>query len=235
MAGASAWPRTRGVGAVVRAGALPVGCHGKAQTSEAALPPADAPADLLAEGTIATPDASWTRLQRGMGGTAGILPATIGGLICAASALDARLAAEISGTSPAYLVVAGSGASPSWVLAARLVEERRARPLFEGKGALFQTQDAGAGVVVIAGTRPTQTNAVVGIAPGGWLVVGRSAGRARGAVAVRDAHVAVEGADRRRGGGRIDRHRSPRDGAEGVARFGGGRRVEPRAKSDARR
>ena len=175
MAGASGCPGTRRV-ALRFALALAVGCHGKAsQTSDAALPPIEAPADLLAEGTIAAPDASWTRLQRGMGGAAGILPATIGGLICAASGLDTRLATEISGTSPAYLVVAGSAASPSWVLAARLVEERRARPLFEGKGALFQTQDAGAGVVVIAGARPAQTNAIVGIAPGGWLVIGRSA------------------------------------------------------------
>jgi hypothetical protein len=175
MAGASACPGTRRV-ALCFALALSVGCHGKGSpVSDAALPPVEAPADLLAEGTVAAPDASWTRLQRGIGGAAGILPATIGGLICAASGLDTRLAAEISGTSPAYLVVAGTAASPSWVLAARLVEERRARPLFEGKGALFQTQHAGAGVVVIAGARPPPTNAVVGIAPGGWLVIGRSA------------------------------------------------------------
>lgn len=168
--------------ALVVALAASIGCHSANPNKDAdgpapALPPVDAPASLLAEGTIAAPDATWLRLQRGLGGGMGMLPTSLGGLICAASGLDAKLGAEISGTSPAYLVVAGHGGAPSWVLAARLVEERRARPLFEGPTAIFQANDAGAGVMVLAGkgAPAPQRRVAVGIAPGGWLVLGPSA------------------------------------------------------------
>ncbi len=149
-------------------------CHGKTEPPphETMLAPVEAPASLIAEGAITAPDATWLRLQRGIGAGAGVLPSTLGELICAASGLDAKLGAEVSGTSPAYLVVAGKGVSPSWVLAARLADERHARPLFEGVSPVFQVVDAGAGVVVLRSAQPTP---VVGIAPGGWVVVGASA------------------------------------------------------------
>jgi hypothetical protein len=139
------------------------------------LPPVAPPPNLLAEGAIATPDATWQRFQRGAGGGAGLLPSTLGGLVCIAAGLDARLGGEISGTSPAYLVVAGEPASPSWVLAARLVEERRARPLFEGASAIFDAKDAGGGVLELSPKgRPAREGGFVGVAVGGWVVVGSS-------------------------------------------------------------
>ena len=143
--------------------------------ARAALPPVPAPASLIAEGAIASPDATWQRLQRGMGGAAGLLPTTLGGAVCAAAGLDARLGGEISGASPAYLVVAGDPASPSWVLAARLVEERRARPLFEGASAVFDARDAGGGLIELSARgRPPARGGVAAIAAGGWVVIGGS-------------------------------------------------------------
>jgi hypothetical protein len=59
------------------------------------------------------------------------------------------------------------------VVAARLVEERRARPLFEGQRAIFEALDGGSGLVVLRSRGAAKaTEVVTAIAPGGWLVVG---------------------------------------------------------------
>jgi hypothetical protein len=160
------------------------GCHAKANEGDVArgpLAPVAAPAALIVEGVVATPDATWQRFQHGVGGGAGLLPTTLGGIVCAATGLDARLGAEITGASPAYLVAAGDPASPGWLLAMRLVEERRARPLFEGASAIFDARDAGPGVVELSARGKASVlsgaagSAVVAIAPGGWLVLGSTA------------------------------------------------------------
>ena len=170
--------------ALVIAGACVSGCHAKSDAAsaggESPLPPVDAPASLLVEGVVATPDATLQRVQRGIGGGAGLFPSTLGGIVCAATGLDARLGAEINGASPAYLVLAGDPAAPSWVLAARLVEARRARPLYEGTTAVLDAHDGGAGLVLLAERQDTRAlppgrHEVVGIAPGGWVVIGQSA------------------------------------------------------------
>jgi hypothetical protein len=160
----------------------PVGCHAKGDATESVaaqpLPPVPPPPSLLAEGTFRTPDTTWQRLQRGLGGGAGILPSTLGGLICALSAVDPRLAPAVDGQSPAYAVVAGSGgdaASRGWVVSARLVEERRVRPLFEGAEAAFDAHDAGGGMTVISAKgRVPGAGPVAALVPGGWLAVGSS-------------------------------------------------------------
>ena len=169
--------------ALVAAGVSLAACHSKrdVETREAPagrLAPVPPPAGLLAEGAIGTPNATWQRLQRGAGGGAGLLPTTLGGLICAAVGLDPRLGAEVNGDSPAYVAVAGDPASPSWVFAARLVEERRARPLYEGQGAVFALTDAGDGLGTLSAIgRPVAQGApgvVTGVAPGGWVLVASS-------------------------------------------------------------
>jgi hypothetical protein len=175
-AGGSALVSRVAIGLLCVSGAGLGGCHEKressAQGTSAELAPAPAPAELLAEGVIATPDATWQRLQRGVGGAAGLLPTTLGGIVCAATGLDARLGAEINGGAPAYLVLSGDPALPAWVLAMRLVEERRARPLFEGASAIFEVRDAGGGAIELAAKgRPGPLGSFVGIAPGGWVVL----------------------------------------------------------------
>ena len=145
---------------------------GPSATTLAAVAP---PSALIAEGVLATPDLTWQRLQRGGGGGAGLLPTTLGGLLAGALGFDAKLGGEIEGGSPAYVVIAGDAASPSWLLAARLVEDRRARPLFEGKGAIFVAHDAGGDVLSLSAPgKPPPHGLACGIAPGGWFVFASS-------------------------------------------------------------
>jgi len=164
--------------ALVACASSSVGCRakGKGEGASESAGPVAPPANLLAEGVIATPDATWQRIQRGAGGGAGLLPTTLGGLLSGVAGLDAKLGPEINGASPAYVVVAGEGPSPSWALAARLLEERRARPLFEGEGAVFDARDAGGGVEILSPRgKPSRSTEVVAVVPGGWLVVANDA------------------------------------------------------------
>src|SRR5438105_3001503 len=80
---------------------------GAADAAEAAV---QAPPDLLADLYVSTPNASWGKLQRGVGGAIGILPPGIGGMVCTACGMDFSFADEIDGTSPAYGVIAGDPA-----------------------------------------------------------------------------------------------------------------------------
>ena len=83
-----------------------------AQTMKVAEAPLPAPDGLLADITMGTPNASWAKLQRGIGGAVGILPASAGGIICTAAGLDPFIAREIDGAAaPIYGVVAGDPAS----------------------------------------------------------------------------------------------------------------------------
>jgi len=152
-----------------------VGCRSKPSPDQAAsltLAPVPAPSGLLAEGILATPDATWQRLQRGGGGGAGLLPTSIGGLLAGALGLDPRLGLEVNGASPVYVVAAGDGASPAWVFAARLTEERRARPLLEGPGAVAGVRDGGEGLTILVPSGKRGSEEIVSaVAPGGWLVV----------------------------------------------------------------
>src|SRR3954464_3303657 len=73
---------------------------------DAAEPPVPAPDGLLADVYVSTPNSSWGKLQRGIGGAVGILPPGIGGMVCTACGIDFTFADEIDGTSPAYAVIA---------------------------------------------------------------------------------------------------------------------------------
>jgi hypothetical protein len=133
-----------------------------------------APADLLAEVTIASPDATWQRLQRGVGGAAGILPSTLGGVLVTATGVDPSVGLEIDGRSAAYGVVAGSVGAPSWVLAARLVDARRVRASFEAETSRFDVHTSGDLEVATpkgAGTSPAHSLGLA-LTTSGWLVVG---------------------------------------------------------------
>ncbi len=190
------------------------------------------PADLLAEGTIATPDASWQRFQRGVGGRPGSCRRRSEGSSARRRGSTRGSAPRSTATSPAYLVLAGDPAAPSWLLAVRLVEERHARPLFEGGSAVFDARDAGGGVLALATKgRSAAPGVAVGIAPGGWLVLGGSPAALRGARSVRHADPAVEGRGAERGA--VDRRAA--GGARGERRDRGRRRLERRAAGDARR
>jgi hypothetical protein len=102
-----------------------------------------APADLLAEGVVPTPDSSWGKLQRAVGGTIGLVPSTLGGLITALGGVDSSVALEIDGMAPAYFAASGSPSDPSWVVVSHLRDARHARAeLAIGDGGRFKAKEA---------------------------------------------------------------------------------------------
>lgn len=137
-----------------------------------------APADLLCDLYVASPNASWGRLQRGVGGAAGILPTTLPAVLIALTGLDPRLATELDGTSPMYGAVAGDPADPGVALAMKLVDARRARALFAGgEGAPYTARDAG-GITLLdpateAKGRGAGVEIAIAIAPNGYLLAAR--------------------------------------------------------------
>jgi hypothetical protein len=142
------------------------------KTEEPALP---APDGLLADVYMATPNASWAKLQRNIGGAVGILPASAGGIICAVAGLDPFVAAEIDGAAPIYGVIAGDPANPGFVIAMKLGDLRKARAiLVDGDTARFTPkEDAGVTELVPKGDQPTGGPVVVGLSPNGYVLVAR--------------------------------------------------------------
>jgi hypothetical protein len=128
---------------------------------------------MLCDVVLATPNATWSRLQKGIGGTVGILPFTFGGLLATLAGIDPNLGQEIDGTAPAYAVLAGDPADPAYAVAAKLVDVRRARLAFvDAEGARF-TARPGEGIVELVpkGIAPP---VAVGLSNGGYLIVARS-------------------------------------------------------------
>ena len=142
------------------------------KVEEPALP---APAGLLADVYMATPNSSWAKLQRNIGGAVGILPASAGGIICAAAGLDPFVAAEIDGAAPIYGVIAGDPTNAGFVIAMKLVDLRKARAmLVDGDTARFTPkEDAGVTELVPKGGRETDAPVVVGLSPNGYVLVAR--------------------------------------------------------------
>jgi hypothetical protein len=104
--------------------------------------PVAAPADLLADVYAISPNTSWSKLQRGIGGAVGILPATLPGIIGFMADMDPRIANEIDGASPIYGVLAGDPAHPGFCIAMKLVDPRRARLLLtDGETAVFNVRE----------------------------------------------------------------------------------------------
>ncbi len=104
------------------------------KTEEPALvtePPVDAPAGLVAEAILATPDATWKKAQTAIGGFVLLAPPTFGGILGAAAHMPA-LQNIVDGASPAY-AVAGEGGR--WVVAAHVVTPSLARSTLADAGA----------------------------------------------------------------------------------------------------
>ncbi len=143
-------------------------------------PPVPAPDGLLCDLYVAAPNAAWTKLQRGVGGPAGILPATLPGVVVLLADLDITLASELDGTAPMYGAAAGDPADPSLVVAMRLVDPRRARSMLVGDGdagPFVAREEAGMTVLVPASRRPTEPprdgRFEVALTKNGYLVLGR--------------------------------------------------------------
>lgn len=161
------------------------GCSSCEKKDEkAAVPevPAPAPADLLADVYAMSPNTSWSRLQRGIGGAVGILPATLPGIIGFMAELDPRIGNEIDGGAPIYAVLAGDPAHPAFCIAMKLVDPRRARMLLtDGETALFNVREepapAGQLTHLVPKTRVERADkkqpAVSALTNNGYIAVGK--------------------------------------------------------------
>ncbi len=161
---------------VVALGKCSGGPHGVDAGAVATEPLAQAPDDLLADIYVASPNASWTKLQRGVGGAVGILPTTLPGVLVAVADLDISLATELDGTAPMYGVVAGDPADPTIAFAMKLVDARRARGLLaDGDTARFSAKDV-SGMTVLVPNRSTSADRKLQLAitQNGYLLVARA-------------------------------------------------------------
>lgn len=153
------------------------GDGGGGQDAAASLaPPVPAPDALLADIYVGSPNVAWTKLQRGVGGAVGILPATAGGIVCAASGLDPGIAAEIDGAAPLYGVLAGDPAAPAWAIAMKLLDGRKARGvLADGDTGRFATREiAGADLTeLVAKPGASGPQVALALTPNAYLVLAR--------------------------------------------------------------
>lgn len=143
-----------------------------------AEPVAKAPDDLIAELYVGSPNATWTKLQRGIGGAAGILPATMPGVIVAMSDLDPTLAGELDGTAPIYGALSGDPTDPEWALALKLSDGRHARGLLiDGDTARFNGKQAPGMTILVPKTVASvgEETKQVAITSNGWLLVAKKA------------------------------------------------------------
>jgi hypothetical protein len=137
-------------------------------------PAVAAPEGLLADVYMTTPNASWSKLQRNVGGAFGILPASASGTICMAAGLDPYVASEIDGTAPIFGVVAGDPANAGFVIAMKLVDLRRARTvLADGETSRFTPkEDAGVTELLPKGEAPG-AGFIIGLSANGYILVAR--------------------------------------------------------------
>lgn len=156
--------------------ALGLGCK-RRPLPPAPLAPAEAPvpapAQHLADFVIPSPNALWSHLQRGIGGAAGILPMTFGGLACVTAGLEVGLGSEVDGASPAYGVLALDAGAPTFVVAMRLTDPRRTRDaLLLADTARFTPKESGS-ITVLApkGQSPSLAPVTgIGLTPAGSVV-----------------------------------------------------------------
>lgn len=142
--------------------------------SAVAEPEVPAPATLLAEVSIPTPNATWAKLQRSIGGAVGILPSSFGGLVATFTGLDLGFADEVDGLAPAYAALgapAVEGSGVGFVIAAKLVEMRRVRALLlGGDTSKYKARQEGTLTYL---TGPTKDYAMA-LTASGYLLVGGS-------------------------------------------------------------
>ncbi len=153
--------------------------EGEPLAPASALAPVPAPDGLLADVRVSSPNASWQKLQRGVGGALGILPSTLGGLVCALAGLDPALGPEIDGAAPIAGAVADDPKAPgavAWALAMKMVEPRRAKDLLTDADTARYTARALEGMTVLVPKGGASLPVSVALAPGGYLLLARSEG-----------------------------------------------------------
>lgn len=154
------------------------GCSGeKKEVVPAAEAPAPTPDGLLADAYVVSPNPSWSRLQRGVGGAVGILPATLPSIVAMAADLDPRIGAELDGSAAMFGSVAGDPAAPGFCVAIKLVDPRRARlMLTDAETGRYTVRESG-GVTHLVPKAPPAENrkpAAAALTGNGYVVVGKA-------------------------------------------------------------
>jgi len=113
-------------------------------------------------------------VQRGVGGALGIMPVTIGGVVCALAGLDPTIGSEVDGGSPAYGVVADDdNGDAGYAIAMKLTDPQHTHMLLlEGETARFRAREEGTLRVLLAKANPLPL--AVALARGGYLLVARN-------------------------------------------------------------
>lgn len=122
--------------------------HTTEEAPQVAEPPVPAPAGLVAEAILATPDATWKRAQTSIGGFVLLAPPTFGGILGATARMPA-LQTIVDGASPAYAVAGDNG---RWVVAAHVVTPSLARGALADAGAAEGSCVRQAGSFVLVGS-----------------------------------------------------------------------------------
>lgn len=137
-------------------------------------PLAPAPEDLLCDVVVTTPNASWHKLQIGIGGAVGILPSTLPGVMISMADLDPLLADAIDGTAPMYAVFTGSVDLPRYAVAMKILDVRKAKSfLTDGEDARFTAHEDAGITELVAKSRPEDRRTAVALTPNAYLLVGK--------------------------------------------------------------
>ncbi|WP_437611412.1 hypothetical protein WMF20_05860 [Sorangium sp. So ce834] len=161
------------------AGAL--GCKSPGAPADAGvqgLSPVPAPAGLIAEAFLPTPDATWAKVRALVGGPAALLPGSAGALAASLLGLPIAVASEIDGNVPALGVAVETPDRPHPRAAlgvhvkdgARLIDQ-----LTRGEGARFRaTPDAATSIALLEPLQGTSP-AALGVL-GNYLLVAETPG-----------------------------------------------------------
>lgn len=152
------------------------GCHKAAPAPPDAavvLTPVAAPQGRVADVVVSTPDATWSKLQRGIGGPLGLLPGSFGGLVCALTGIDLARSGEMDGASPAFVVIALDGTTFTFASAVKLKDARHTRDvLADAEDARFTPRSSGA-ITVLDPKGGATLPLSIGLVEGGYLLFAR--------------------------------------------------------------
>ncbi|WP_437336292.1 hypothetical protein [Sorangium sp. So ce394] len=161
------------------AGAL--GCKSRGAPDDAGVQgpsPVPAPAGLIAEAFLPTPDATWAKVRALLGGSAALLPGSVGALAASLLGLPIAVASEIDGNVPALGVAVDAPDRPRPRAALGLHVKDGARlidQLTRGEGARFRaTPDAATSIALL---EPLQGASPVALGVlGNYLLVAETPG-----------------------------------------------------------
>ncbi|WP_437715784.1 hypothetical protein WMF45_04800 [Sorangium sp. So ce448] len=161
------------------AGAL--GCKSPGAPSDAgaaALSPVPAPAGLIAEAFLPTPDATWARARALIGGSAALLPSSAGALAASLLGLPITVASEIDGGVPVLgaAVEAADGARPRAALGIHVKDGGRfIDQLTRGEGARFRAKPDAATAIALLEPLQGASPVALGVL-GNYLLVAETPG-----------------------------------------------------------